>query len=304
MKRTLSLVRMLCLAIALPACRQKATELKEDTREMEQTGWTTAVPAQYTKESSNQGTVERLNYDSLYYVRDNRPITKTAYVYTAYGYDETDTETRYDILYILFHTGMRISEFCGLTLSDLDMEKRIINIDHQLQRTSEMEYLVSSTKTNAGTRKIPMTDGVYRCFQAIIEDREAPMFEKMVDGHTGFLFLDAQGMPEVAMHWEHRFNHTVKRYNEIYKVQMPNITPHVCRHTYCSNQAKARMNPKTLQYLMGHSDISVTMNVYTHLGLEDAAAEMARMEAVEAARKEQEKITGETGPSQKMFRVV
>ena len=106
------------------------------------------------------------------------------------------------------------------------------------------------------------------------------------------------------MHWEHRFNHAVKRYNEIYKVQMPNITPHVCRHTYCSNQAKAGMNPKTLQYLMGHSDISVTMNVYTHLGLEDAAAEMARMEAVEAARKEQEKITGEPGPSQKMFRVV
>ena len=130
------------------------------------------------------------------------------------------------------------------------------------------------------------------------------MFEKMIDDHTGFLFLDAQGMPEVAMHWEHRFNHAVKRYNEIYKVQMPNITPHVCRHTYCSNQAKAGMNPKTLQYLMGHSDISVTMNVYTHLGLEDAAAEMARMEAVEAARMEQEKISGETGPSQKMFRVV
>ena len=210
----------------------------------------------------------------------------------------------YEVFYILFHTGMRISEFCGLTLSDLDMEKRIINIDHQLQRTSEMEYLVSSTKTNAGTRKIPMTDGVFRCFQAIIEDREAPMFEKMIEGHTEFLFLDAQGMPEVAMHWEHRFNHAVKRYNEIYKVQMPNITPHVCRHTYCSNQAKAGMNPKTLQYLMGHSDISVTMNVYTHLGLEDAAAEMARMEAVEAARKEQEKITGEPGPSQKMFRAV
>lgn len=58
---------------------------------------------------------------------------------------------------------------------------------------------------------------------------------------------------------------------------------------------------------MGHSDIGVTMNVYTHLGLEDAAAEMARMEAVEAARKEQEKISGEAGPrkmTQKMFRVI
>ena len=133
------------------------------------------------------------------------------------------------------------------------------------------------------------------------------MFEKMVGGYTGFLYLDERGMPLVAMHWEHRFNHMVSRYNEIYRVQMPNITPHVCRHTYCSNQAKAGMNPKTLQYLMGHSDIGVTLNVYTHLGLEDAAAEMARMEAVEAARREQEKISGEVGSSemtQKLFRVV
>ena len=43
---------------------------------------------------------------------------------------------------------------------------------------------------------------------------------------------------------------------------VPYLTsPHDCRYTYCSNQAKTRMNPKTLQYLMGHSDISVTMNV-------------------------------------------
>ena len=83
-----------------------------------------------------------------------------------------------------------------------------------------------------------------------------------------------------------------KRYNEIFREQLPNITPHVCRHTYCSNQAKAGMNPKTLQYLVGHSNIGVTMNVYTHLGMEDAAAEMARMEEVESARREQEKLNG------------
>lgn len=45
----------------------------------------------------------------------------------------------YKVVYILFHTGMRISEFCGLTLKDLDMKNRIINIDHQLLRTSEMK---------------------------------------------------------------------------------------------------------------------------------------------------------------------
>ena len=52
------------------------------------------------------------------------------------------------------------------------------------------------------------------------------------------------------------------------------ITPHVCRHTYCSNMAKSGINPKTLQYLMGYSDIGVTLNTYTHLGLEDAEDEL------------------------------
>ena len=81
----------------------------------------------------------------------------------------------------------------------------------------------------SGTRKIPMTEEVYRCFQGILEDREPPTVEKIVDGYSGFLFLDKEGLPEVAMHWEHRFNHMVHRYNEIYRVQIPNITPHVCR---------------------------------------------------------------------------
>ena len=81
-------------------------------------------------------------------------------------------------------------------------------------------------------------------------------------------------------------------------------TPHVCRHTYGSNQAKAGMNPKTLQYLTGHSDIGVTLNTYTRLRLEDAAEELRRMEEAEAARREQEKIAGKTTPSQKMFKAV
>ena len=68
----------------------------------------------------------------------------------------------------------------------------------------------------------------------------------MVDGYVGFLFRDKSGMPEVALHWEHRFKHMVNRYNSIFKVQMPKITPQICRHTYCNNQAKAGMNPKTL----------------------------------------------------------
>lgn len=53
----------------------------------------------------------------------------------------------YEAFYILFHTGMRISEFCGLTIKDIDLENNIVTIDHQLLRTSKMEYIIQSTKT-------------------------------------------------------------------------------------------------------------------------------------------------------------
>ena len=165
------------------------------------------------------------------------------------------------------------------------------------------EYVIEPTKTNAGTRVIPMTKEVTEMFRAIIQDRPEYKVEKVVDGYTGFLFLDKNGMPLVAMHWEHRFNSMVGRYNEIYKVQIPNITPHVCRHTYCSNMAKSGMNPKTLQYLMGHSDISVTMNVYTHIGFDDAEEELKRMEEFRKAQEEIEK-KNEKPMSQKMFKVI
>ena len=114
----------------------------------------------------------------------------------------------------------------------------------------------------------------------------------MIEGYTGFLYYDKNGKPLVALHWERYFRNAVNRYNEIYRVQMPAITPHVCRHTYCSNMARAGMNPKTLQYLMGHSDISVTMNTYTHLGLEDAENELRRLSEINSARVELDRLHG------------
>ncbi len=133
-------------------------------------------------------------------------------------------------------------------------------------------------------------------------NRNAPKAERIGGGYTGFLFTDKDGYPLVAKHWEHRFNHMVKRYNEIYKLQLPNISPHVCRHTYCSNMAKAGMNPKTLQYLMGHGDIGVTLNTYTHLGLDDEADELSRLNDIESARKELDRDTGSI--SKDLFRAV
>lgn len=209
----------------------------------------------------------------------------------------------YEAVYILFHTGLRISEFCGLTLKDIDLEKRTLNVDHQLLRTSEGDYIVQTTKTDAGKRLLPITEDVAQMFQAIIEDRKVPKAEKMIDGCTGFLYYDDKGMPLVALHWQHRFQHMVGRYNDIYRVQMPKITPHICRHTYCSNMAKSGINPKTLQYLMGHSDIAVTMNVYTHFTFDDAEDELKRMEEFKKAQSAVE-ARNPKPVQQKLFKVI
>ena len=151
----------------------------------------------------------------------------------------------YDEIYILFKTGLRISEFCGLTISDIDFKKMRINVDHQLQRASNMEYVIEDPKTENGVRYVPMTEEVANCFRRIILKREAPKVEPMIGGYTGFLCLDKNDRPKVALHWEKYFEHIVQKYNKIYRIQMPKVTPHVCRHTFCSNMAKSGMNPKT-----------------------------------------------------------
>lgn len=107
-----------------------------------------------------------------------------------------------------------------------------------------MAYIIEDTKTKNGERFVPMGNEVMECFRRIIANRKKPAKE-----------------PMVALHWEHYFKHILNKYNSIYKVQLPKITPHVCRHTFCSNMAKSGMNLKTLQYIMGHSDISITVDI-------------------------------------------
>ena len=183
----------------------------------------------------------------------------------------------YDAIYILFHTGLRISEFCGLTVSEIEYGEMRIKVDHQLQRTAQMQYVIEEPKTDKGIRYVPMTEAVAACFRRIIANRKTPKVEPMVEGYAGFLFLDKNDMPMVALHWEKYLEHIIQKYNKIYRIQMPKVTPHVCRHTFCSNMAKSGMNPKTLQYIMGHADISVTLNTYTHVNFDDAKEEVYRI---------------------------
>lgn len=185
----------------------------------------------------------------------------------------------YEAIFILFNTGLRISEFVGITIKNVDFKHHKIIVDHQLIRTSKMRYMIELPKTECGVREIPMTKDVEEAFRTIIANRVKPKAEPVIDGYSGFLFLDKNDMPMVALHWEKYFQHILEKYNRTYKLQMPKVTPHVCRHTFCTNMAKSGMNPKSLQYIMGHAEISITMDHYTHINFEDAEAEMKRVVA-------------------------
>lgn len=176
----------------------------------------------------------------------------------------------YDEFYILLNTGLRVSEFCGLTKKDINLEEKYINIDHQLSRTKDGKYYVEKTKTNSGTRRIPLTDDVAKSLKNIIERRNNPKKEMVVDGYSEFLLLDKNQNPKVALHIENEMRWAMKKYKKLHPdVPLPNVTPHVLRHTYCTNMVKMNTPLKVLQCLMGHSSIEVTSDIYTHLASED-----------------------------------
>ncbi len=184
----------------------------------------------------------------------------------------------YDEFVVLLETGMRVSKFCGLTKSDLDFVHRKIRVDHQLVRERGGKYYVEKTKTESGCRYIPMTDDVHDCLKRILAKRPKVQPEIMIDGYAGFLLLDKNNRPKVALHIENEMRWGMKRYQKLHPDKpLPHITPHVYRHTFCTNMANAGMDIKKLQYLMGHSDVSVTMNVYTHIYYEQAAEQMVKV---------------------------
>ena len=184
----------------------------------------------------------------------------------------------FETYFILLNTGLRISEYCGLTFDDIDFENHCICVQKQLHRARDMQYYIEEPKTKSGTRYIPMTASVEKAFHSLIGQRAQPKEEPVIDGVRGFICLDKNEMPCVALHWEHRLKRAIIKHNRIYKEELPHITPHQLRHTFCSRMARAGMSPAKLRYIMGHSDISTTYNVYTHLGLEDIQDEMLAIE--------------------------
>ena len=190
--------------------------------------------------------------------------------FLAYVKGDKCRSKHYDEIVILLGTGMRISELYGLTIADVDFAKRRLRVERQLVRTKHCEYYTEKTKTASGERYIPLDNTTYQAFKRVIANRQTPKVEMMIDGHTGFLFLDKDSKPKVAGHLEHAMKRMVNKYNDTH-VEKLIVTPHVLRHTFCTRMAQAGMPVKELQYIMGHSDVGTTLGIYTHMSYDAAA---------------------------------
>ena len=191
---------------------------------------------------------------------------------------EFQSGSYYNDVVLLLETGLRISELYGLTMRDIDLENRKIYITHQLCRTADKVYFVTTPKTKSGERTIPMSETAYITLCNVIQKRARPKIEMMVDGYSGFLFLDIEGKPKVAMHIQN-YLRRVQKFIESTNPLFPKVTPHVLRHTFCTNMQQRGIDIKSLQYLMGHSSASVTLDVYSHTNYE--SVESAFLSAIQ-----------------------
>ena len=173
----------------------------------------------------------------------------------------------YEMLNILFWTGLRVSELCGLTLDDIDMDNRLIRVEKQLLCLNH-KHIVRKPKTASGIRYVPMTDTVYESFKSVLANRylkgdiEPVCYDERGNAYEGFVFLATRSRKTIVRsHVEEYLQNCIKRFNvENQEKPIRKFEPHICRHTFATNMQG--LPPKTLQYILGHSNISTTMNHY------------------------------------------
>lgn len=181
----------------------------------------------------------------------------------------TDSKSKhcYDMLYILFWTGLRVSELCGLTVDNVDMDNHLVKVEKQLQGMHH-RHVVMKPKTSSGIRYIPMTDGVYKSFASVLENRylkgdtEPVCYDEQGNLYTGFVFLATRSRKTIVRaHIEEYLQNCIKRYN-LANPSCPirKFEPHICRHTFATNMQGLPL--RTLQSILGHRNIRTTMDNY------------------------------------------
>ncbi len=182
------------------------------------------------------------------------------------------------IFTILLGTGCRISEALGLRWEDIDFEKRVISINHTViyapvGKSRKCVQHISKPKTRAGERTIPMFDNVKDAFEMLREEQEGKGWDDVeIDGMRGFVFRTESGNVPLPQSVNRAIKRIVADYNAKEEVaaekeqreviMLPDFSAHNLRHTFCTRLCENEPNLKVIQSIMGHADITTTMNIY------------------------------------------
>lgn len=189
---------------------------------------------------------------------------------------------------ILLEIGLRCGELIGLTWKDVCFTDKTLSVNHQLiykNYGDDCKFHISSPKTQAGIRNIPLTEKVIKAFteQKKLNFALGRCCEEEIDGYSDFIFIAKTGRPYMPGAVNSVIYNVIKSYNkeemlhaekeQREPVLIPKVSVHCFRHTACTNMARSEMNIKVVQYLMGHSDSSMTLDVYNHLNNESDVRE-------------------------------
>ena len=188
------------------------------------------------------------------------------------------------IVVVALRTGMRIGEVLGLTWDDLDFKNKIIHVRKTLCIVSEngkTHFEFHDTKTDSGARDIPMLEDVCKVFKQQYEYKQSILKsgKNPVPGFENLVFITRKNKPIDVSTVRRALIQAGKRINEEYPdCKFKEVHPHALRHTFATRCIENGMNPKTLQKILGHSTLNMTMDLYCHVMQETINSEMQKME--------------------------
>ena len=199
------------------------------------------------------------------------------------------TNDKYDnvrnLFVFLLGTGCRVGEATAITWNDIDFQNGIININHSVAYVRENgSYIqfMKVPKTAAGIRQIPMLDNVR---EALIRERERQEMLGVktpeLDGYTDFVFLSTRGTIYRRETVAHNIREIIHDYNAVHKYEkLPDFSTHQLRHTFATLICKNTSDLKAIQHILGHADITTTMNIYADATKDGVDKSMRAMEGV------------------------
>ena len=191
--------------------------------------------------------------------------------------EDKDYEGWLPVITVLLGTGMRIGECLGLRWEDLDFKNRMISVNHNLtdrpDDNGKCGKHIQSPKTAAGNRTIPMIEEVFQAFLTEYEIQSCLGFcEEEIDGYSGFVFSTSHHTVYSAAAVNNAIHRAVSAYNKKETARamkedreallLPDFSAHNLRHTFCTRFCENETNLKVIQDIMGHADISTTMDIY------------------------------------------